>query len=493
MNAPSTAARLLLFHFLVCLLQTGLPAFAANTNAPLGSGRNVEAPQFDILTLQRPGVVFMADSGDLDGDGATDLLLFHKSSKETYEKSCSIYFQRKGSFPATQPLEIQLGETISAIDIGDVDSDGKDEICAFDADGMVVFELNDEASFESDRPLECRTLLPSAARRIAAVNWLGDIDSDGKMDVVLPAADGMHLFLQKGGNSFAEAQTFELPIRASVSGDGGQNYIRYRLPTVEFSDFDGDGRIDFGAFDLEQMNFFLTDGSGAPSRHVTSPLIRKFTRDFIGATSFPDLSGDGVPDAVLVLMSQKKNLQSEVRIYFGKKDLSYGDEPSNIYSGETNLILPMFLDATGDGKIEMLLQNVDVGFSFFFNYFIRNRIRVDAELRRLGADGKFDEKPAIRRAIYVRASETGVEPARCIGDFNGDGLDDLVVGTSENRLSFYLSNKKVFLPRRPTFGLKVPAYGAMKTLNMNNDGRADLIILYPQEDKLDTATLLLSR
>ena len=99
----------------------------------------------------------------------------------------------------------------------------------------------------------------------------------------------------------------------------------------------------------------------------------------------------------------------------------------------------------------------------------------------------------VRRASYVRVGESGAEPARGVGDFNGDGLDDLVVWTAEDRLSFFLSNRKVILPRRPTFEVRVPAHGNMKVMNLNNDARADIVILYPQEDKLGTATLLLSK
>ena len=174
----------------------------------------------------------------------------------------------------------------------------------------------------------------------------------------------------------------------------------------------GRGRIDIGAFDFEQMSFFLSRKPPEPHRSVSSPLVRKFTKDFIASIDFSDLNGDGVPDAALVLMSQKKNLQSEARIYFGNGDLSYGEAPSHVYAGETSLIIPMFLDVTGDGQMEMLLQTVDVGFGFFLNYFIRDRIRVDTELRMLGEDGVYDEEPALRLAVHVKVSEdrTGYLP-----------------------------------------------------------------------------------
>jgi hypothetical protein len=90
-------------------------------------------------------------------------------------------------------------------------------------------------------------------------------------------------------------------------------------------------------------------------------------------------------------------------------------------------------------------------------------------------------------------SESGTEPARGAGDFNGDGRDDLVVGTAEDRLSFFLSNEQTILPKGPSFELHVPAYGHMSAMHLNADHRTDLIILYSQEDKTGIATLLTSR
>lgn len=489
MSALTTVTRFLTLAFIfLFLFPLGFPAPAHarddNAGEPVG---------FKVLTLQRPGVMLLAASGDLNGDGEADLLLFHKPSREAYEKFCSVYFQQEGEFADNPQLEIALGKSVSAVEIEDIDSDERDELCSFDDGGMMVFRLGAESSVESNRLLEYQTLLPIIGRRIVAVNWIAAIDSDGRMNVVLPVADGIRLFMVETHGGPLTSQTLELPINASVSGEGGQNYVNYRLPAIEFSDFDNDGHTDVGVFDLERMDFFLTGDSKMPGVHLTAPLVRKFTKDFVGATDFRDLNADGIPDATVVLISQKKNLQSEVQIYFGDNDLSYGEEPAHIYSGEESLILPMFLDATGDGKMEMLLQNINVGIGFFLNYFLTNRIRVDTELRKLSSNGRYDDKPAARHPIYVRVSESGAEPARNVADFDGDGLDDLVVGTAENRLSFFLSDKKTILPKRPTFAVNAPAYGKMSILNLNADGRADLIILYTQEDKRDIATLLLSR
>ncbi len=67
-----------------------------------------------------------------------------------------------------------------------------------------------------------------------------------------------------------------------------------------------------------------------------------------------------------------------------------------------------------------------------------------------------------------------------------------MVGTSESRLSFFLSNKQEILPREPNYGFNVPAYGNMSTFDLNSDKRTDLVILYSEKGKEGLATLLLS-
>jgi hypothetical protein len=402
-----------------------------------------------------------------------------------------VYLQKNGSFGKKKDVEIHLGETMSIVDIVDIDSDGTDELCGFDDDGMVVYQLNEEFSAEQSRMLECRTLLPPSSRRMASVNWIADIDADGQPDLVVPVTDGIRVFVKRNNAGFVELDTFAVPVRGSLSGNDGQDYVTYRLPIIDFNDYDKDGHTDIGAFDMEQINFFLSDGSRTPRRHISAPLLQKFTKDFIASTEFQDINADGVPDAVMVLMSQKKNLESEVRIYFGNADFSYGEHAAHVYSGDTNLILPVFLDATGDGKMEMLLQSVDVGFSFFLNYFLANRIKVDTGLYRLSSGKNYGKEPIAERTVYIGASESGTEPARGVGDFNGDGLDDLAVGTDENSLSFFLSGRKAILSDGPGFELELPAYGTMKTFLLNEDDRTDMIIIYPQEEDAG-ATLLLS-
>ncbi|RJP71144.1 MAG: VCBS repeat-containing protein, partial [Candidatus Abyssobacteria bacterium SURF_17] len=403
---------LALFLGLLSICSCALPAYANSGNTA----------GFTVTTFNIPGIVLAAAAGDMDGDNAADLLLFHKPEKLSYDKVCSVFFQRDGQYRLQPNLQIPLGKSVSAFCVNDIDSDGSDELCGFDGEGMVLFAASASDPVVRKRLIECRTVLPPTSRHCAIVDWAADLGSDGTVDIFLPVAEGIRSFTVAKDMSVTPAHAFEFPVRGSVREEGGQSYITYRLPKLDFSDFDKDGHTDLGVFDLERMDFFLSNSSGTAARHIQAQLLRELTKDFVGGTYFDDLNGDGIPDAVLVLLSQRKNLQSEVQIYFGNKNFFYGDQPTHVYSGDANLILPVFFDATGDGKQEMLLQKIDVGIGFFLNYFLANRIRVETEIYRISPEGKYEGKALASRPIYIQASESGVEPARGAGDFNGDGL-----------------------------------------------------------------------
>lgn len=448
---------------------------------------------YEILSFRVPGIIILSGAADLNGDGHVDFLLFNKPSKKSRDKFCTVYLQKDGKLETKPDFEIHLGESVGGIQAEDMDNDGKEELLAFDGGGVVLYKLTASDAIKSQRILSSHSILPPSSRYLAPVNWIVDLTADGKKDILLPVSNGMRLFAQNEEFGFSEAQTFEFPVNGSLRQEGAEHFLTFRIPAISVSDYNADGWNDLGAFDLEEMNYFLSDGSAALRNHKTASLLREFTKDFVSATSFLDLNADGIPDAVLVLMSQKKNLESEVQIYFGKEGFTYGNGPDQVFSADSSLMVPIFLDATGDGKMEMLLQDINVGFGFFINYFVRNRIRVDTQLKKIGKNGLYEDEPVVRRAFYIQASEEGSEPARAAGDFNGDGLADLVVGTAENRLSFFLTNKTDILPAHPSAEFDVPAYGTMSLLNLNSDNRADFVITYPDKDKENLAVVFRSK
>ena len=84
----------------------------------------------------------------------------------------------------------------------------------------------------SSRILESQSVLPRKSRRVVSVNWIADVNSDGRMDVLLPQPEGMCLFLMTDDISPLESRVLEFEPATSVTGESGQNYVVTRLPRI---------------------------------------------------------------------------------------------------------------------------------------------------------------------------------------------------------------------------------------------------------------------
>ena len=77
-------------------------------------------------------------------------------------------------------------------------------------------------------------------------------------------------------------------------------------------------------------------------------------------------------------------------------------------------------------------------------------------------------------------------------DQNGDGIDDFVLASQPEKLSFYLTDPDVLLPDEPTCEVEIPSYGVMVAEDLNGDGKDDIAITYPIEKRKGDFTILIS-
>ena len=76
-------------------------------------------------------------------------------------------------------------------------------------------------------------------------------------------------------------------------------------------------------------------------------------------------------------------------------------------------------------------------------------------------------------------------PAVVVDDFDGDGRQDLIVQTKPDRLSFYAgeSSNELFAKKPSFIDVDLPRNGELvEAGDINDDGRADLIVRYNESD-----------
>ena len=123
-----------------------------------------------------------------------------------------------------------------------------------------------------------------------------------------------------------------------------------------------------------------------------------------------------------------------------------------------------------------------------------------AELFRM-EDGAFPKKATIRSSVKSDLSirdgrDAGFFPAVLVGDINGDGRADVLVGKNRNTLHVYLGAPgPEHLARRPkVVPVVLPGDERNSWLaNLNGDGKQDVLLHHPSSEKPHRVTMLIAR
>jgi hypothetical protein len=104
---------------------------------------------------------------------------------------------------------------------------------------------------------------------------------------------------------------------------------------------------------------------------------------------------------------------------------------------------------------------------------------------------KPDQKWSLLRNLRVEDLFGGGLVYHFGGDFNDDGLKDLLVGNDSNTFTIYLSNPAGLFSSKSSFKIQVPVSQQILCRDLNQDGYSDILIWYPQNSRQSGQVLLL--
>jgi len=259
-----------------------------NNCTPGNLTSNLFGPRLDFPTGSQPQRMAAAD---LDGDGKPDLIVANAG-----DGTISILQNTSagGSINFAPKVDITTGGGCDGVAVGDLNSDGKPDIVAINSDGTLsvlqnIMSTPGIISTSSFAP-QISLPIPSGGEGLAIV----DIDGDGRPDLALstylPQTFSIIQNLFNGGN--LTANSFAQRIDYSLDGRGH---------TISVGDLDGDGKPDLVVDTELNSTISIFHNESSPGNLTGSSMsgpIELATGWNAWGSAIGDLVGDGRPDIV---------------------------------------------------------------------------------------------------------------------------------------------------------------------------------------------------
>lgn len=369
---------------------TNLTAYASKQFTVTTPGHIAYASKQDFNSGRNP---VSAEVADFDGDGKTDLAVVNSGGVPTSINSSLAIFRNIGtasaiSFATKIDIIPAVGEPFG-IAVGDIDGDGKPDIVLAHFSGYLSLFRN-TSSAGAISFVNGGSITPSAEVYSVAMN---DIDGDGKPDLAISSANNNTVSVFRN-TSAPGAFSFAAVVNFSTA-------VGTRNRALNLGDLDGDAKPDLVTVDHQANTASVFQNASTPGSINFINRIDFATGLLPRSVVIGDLDGDGKPDLAIPnftsnTISLFRNTSSGAISFAAKVDLTTGNGPRLSRMG----------DLDGDGKPELIVPN-----------YSSNTVSV---FRNTSASGtlSFDAKTDFA---------TGTNPySAALGDLNGDGKLDLI-------------------------------------------------------------------
>jgi hypothetical protein len=414
----------------------------------------------------QPGVEFPAAdveafdlaSTDVNGDGLADLVV------ADFTLDSIVVLINTAAPGATTPsysagTPFAVGTHPVAVAAGDLNGDGRPDLAVADEDGVSVL-LNTTAAGAATPAYA--TAVSFAAGTLPHDVALSDIDNDGRLDLAVAATGSGELALLRNTTAAGGGvPSFATAIKYAV---GVEPY------TVAAGDLNGDGRPDLVVGDNAngelssangQVNVFRNET--APAGTITLALASTVYLTRIFSAAIADVNADGKPDVAVSNVIPSVG-QADFTIYLNITPTaakSAGLAPATTYPTGLAPQSVVTVDINRDGRLDLAVANRDIS-------SVSVRLNVTPPGSSTPQYDAGTDFPIGDVAYWITAL-----------DVNGDGAQDLAVGSGNARVLLNLTAPGAATPSfaAPEIFLTDTAGGtafSIATGDFNNDGRPDL-------------------
>ena len=449
--------------------------------------------------VEQPALV-----GSLKADGERHLVLAGRM--DNHEQRLAVHavsnLSESGAAPA---LSLRPGPNLIAYDVGRL---GDHDALFFIEPGRILrYDINSGDFIEI---VKIRSIYGQyRSGDIVPIDFIRDVNLDERDDLIVPDTAGYRVRLQRADGSLGE----EVVLEDSSSMTVTDGVVSFESRPLHNGDMNLDGLSDLVVWRGNSLRVYpqlpgdrfqgkpevlelgldlLTEAElralqGGPGSVDQSSLTEK--RIF----SIEDRNGDQIPDLLIesTLSEGVFDKRNDFRLHLGRRDngrVVYRDTEDALLSSEGLQYGLVTTDIDGDGRKDLLVRKVRITFGRVVRALLSGNVPLRLHFFRMTKDGRYADEANYMTKTNVQFSVTTGHmdiPAVKVADFDGDGLQDLMMQTRPDRLSFFngVRGGSLFADDATDLDVDLPRNGDLVTTeDIDGDGRADLLIRYNAAD-----------
>jgi len=323
--------------------------------------------------------------------------------------------------------------------------------------------------------------------------FVQDFNQDGLSDFITYSLDTTHVYLQNSDGSFTH-QSLAISPRIEKSGSG----IKFSPQNFYHADFNHDDKKDIAFQVDDELMFFPQNNDqsfddkaivitlNAHLENENSAIKKQQGKKAadVNLETIEDINGDGLVD-VVTKESVREGMMSRTNVlmvrygFINNGLMNYKKEADGkaTFDGEGMI---KFKDVDGDGLKDYYTLSVEMGIGTMMSA-MSGAIDMDLRFYKLGKNGKYVKKPTYENEVEMSiSSDSGGEALTDISDFNGDGINDLILKTDDDEFTIYSGSKgkRLFGKRGSDYEIALPKSVRTEVKDFNGDGKADILFLY---------------
>jgi hypothetical protein len=517
----------LLLAVLLALLPAA-PAFSAGRPLPAS---------LRTLSLDLPGAPAAVISADVDGDSRRDLVVvvaYNQWDEVAITESSTMdnikglvdvmtivpavidrrevrVYRARADGSYASPLALALPLSVLALEAGPPET----PVVALTDAGASVLRLDPPGTLRLEPWIEDPPVMAGTGNFLGDLGLMRDVDGDGIPDLLLPARDGLAVYLGRKGRGVMRQAASRLPVPGEVFRSARNLEHRYPLPQVE--DVTGDGLPDLIFRDpVKRWRSVWVARNAGHGKFLPAVEVALGTGDPRAPNPvwMGDLGGEGRAAVVFrqslddpkrgsMRKEMEKARQPHGRLTFRRLSADLVPEKAayrtfdvtgwgleGVEAESTEIDLPGgFQDLNGDGRPDIVTVTMDLGLPKLLGSLATKRLNVglDFHVWCQEKDGGFRPVKGLDLAGTFRFDLNDLRVSQLSlfsGDFDGDGRADFIQIGRGRRVTIHRGRPDCSFPTKPdmAFDLREEPrdLSLVRIRDLDGDGRSDLLIITPR-------------